>query len=1287
MPSIHTPRRCLTLLLSVLAALAWNAAAQDLRTTAERSGFTQTATHEEVLELCRALDRASDRVHLTSLGHSGEGRDLPLLIIADPPVTAPEQADRRLVTLLIGNIHAGEVCGKEALLMLARELATDDPDGLLEGQIVLIAPIYNADGNERFSPDNRPGQDGPERMGVRHNAQNLDLNRDFIKAEAPETRALLRAFRAWDPDIFVDTHTTNGSHHRYVLTYAGPKHPGGDAATLEYVRDTMLPRIGRAALDRHGLETFVYGNFADDHTRWTTFPASPRYSTNYAGMRGTIGILTEAYSYAPFEARVLATLDFCRAILADAGAHREEIASLRRAARTRARAPQDEPTPLRTAPVPLPDRRTVKGFVEVEENGRRIPTEQHQDYEVEVLDDFVATATAPRPWAYVLPADRPDIAELLQRHGLRVETIREDVSAEAEVYRYDEVHLAEREFQGHRLATVTVAAEQASVRIDAGAFLVRTAQELGDLAPAMLEPEAEDSLVTWNFFDEGLEAGAEYPVVRLTGPLPLLTTDLPPLEEDRAEPRRLTFEILQDRRQRPDFSGSPMRSVEWRDGEHYAVSRGNERWLVEAATGRYLEQVERTDDRSALDAAISALPGIDRRTAGRVRLSDRAAGVGLFEHAGDLYAAALDGAWARRLTSDPGREELASLSPDGTYAAFVRDHDLYTVETATGLERRLTTNGSEKIRNGKHAWVYFEEIFGRSWKGYWWSPQSDAIAYYETDSTDVDTFTIIDDAVEPQRIEVTEYPKPGRPNPEVRLGVVPAAGGEPAFIDLSAYTAGATVVSSLGWWPDGSKVHFTIQDRAQTWLDLCTADPSGGKPTRLLRDRTEAWIKSPSIFRILKDGSLLLSSERSGWQHLYRYNPDGTLRNRVTEGPWDVRNIEHLDEDSGRLLFRCTADSPTGLGLYAVNLDGTGLQRITTEPGTHSVSVSPGAKLIADFWSSAEHPDRAALLDDQGNHLRTLDLNPVNELLEWDLGRMETVRVPTSRTQPGPQGEEPVFLEAMLFYPPDFDPARRYPLWFLTYAGPQAPTVRDTWSGARPNERMLTASGFIVCRADPYSASAKGARSAWTAYRRLGVPEMEDIDELMRWLKEKPYVDPERIGMSGFSYGGFMTAYAMTHSDHFAAGIAGGSVTSWYDYDTIYTERYMDTPQENPEGYAATNVVDAAENLHGRILIVHGMMDDNVHVQNATKLVRALQQADKDFEMMYYPSFRHGIWMNHYRRLTYDFQMRLVEQGEGERPSEQGSILHQPRAENDDDAREPGRRRPVPERPETSGRR
>jgi dipeptidyl-peptidase-4 len=265
--------------------------------------------------------------------------------------------------------------------------------------------------------------------------------------------------------------------------------------------------------------------------------------------------------------------------------------------------------------------------------------------------------------------------------------------------------------------------------------------------------------------------------------------------------------------------------------------------------------------------------------------------------------------------------------------------------------------------------------------------------------------------------------------------------------------------------------------------------------------------------------------------------------------------------------------------------------------------------------------------------VRRLDINPVRERDQFKFGKYERVKILMG---------DGFVLEGSLTYPPDFDETKKYPVWIFTYAGPHTPTISDEWGGGRILDNSLATSGIIIFRVDPRSASGKGAQSAWACYKQLGVQELKDLEEAVAWLCQRPYADAKRVGISGHSYGGFMAAFALTHSKAFAAGIASGPVTDWKLYDSIYTERYMLTGKENPEGYAKSSCVAAAKNLHGQLLIVHGMMDDNVHMQNSVQLVDALQKAGKDFEMMFYPQSRHGIGGQHYLRLQTEFIRRTM---------------------------------------------
>ncbi len=508
-----------------------------LLTKAESSDFRATARHAEVVTLLDRLAAASSLARRGSLGTSGEGRDLPLLILSDPPVEnaaqAREQMEKagKLLVLAIGNIHAGEVDGKEALPMLARDLLLSEDREMLKDLIFAIAPIYNADGNEQVSVDNRPGQKGPaEGMGRRENAAGLDLNRDFIKLEAPETRALVRFFNEWDPHIFVDTHTTNGSYHRYVITYEGPKAPAGDDDLLRYCRDEMMPAINKRMLEKYAVPSFVYGDFNRDHSRWETYPAQGRYGTTYFGLRGRISILSEGYSYAEYKTRVLGTRDFVRSILEYARENRKSIremlARVDRRAVAAAPAEMARKIALRTEAVAAPRKVPAAGFVEEKQGDRTVATSQPRDYDVELWTHFRATLEVERPFAYVLPANASAAIDKLREHGVSLERLAADVELDVETDGIQSARFANDPFQGHKTVRLETTRSSGKRKLPAGSIIVRCDQRLGNLVAYLLEPRSEDGLITWNFFDEWLKDGGELPVLHIPSKCELATVPI-----------------------------------------------------------------------------------------------------------------------------------------------------------------------------------------------------------------------------------------------------------------------------------------------------------------------------------------------------------------------------------------------------------------------------------------------------------------------------------------------------------------------------------------------------------------------------------------------------------------------------------------------------------------------------------------------------------------------------------------------------------------------------------------
>ena len=688
-----------------------------------------------------------------------------------------------------------------------------------------------------------------------------------------------------------------------------------------------------------------------------------------------------------------------------------------------------------------------------------------------------------------------------------------------------------------------------------------------------------------------------------------------------AQQRALTVADIFDPARRVDFDGDPPRGLEWLDDRRYLQwdDAAGALLAVDAESGVSAPFL----DRAALEAAIAAVPGIGAAEAGRLARdrnhllnADRTALV--FDFADDLYYHELGAPATVRLTRTPEAEQEVSFSPDGRLVAFVRAHDLHVVSVDRPQARALTADGAGAVRNGLLDWVYQEEIYGRgNFRGYWWSPDSTRIAFLRLDGSEVPDFTIVDHIEYHPEVETWSYPKAGDPNPAARLGIVRAAGGASTWVDLDAYAASQPLIVSVGWTPDSGRVVFQVQDREQTWLDLGVADPQSGRTTRLLRETTEAWVNVNGPPRWLADGSFLWLSERSGWKHLYHYRADGGLVRQVTRGAWEVRAVHGVDEANGWIYWSGTERSHVGSDAYRVRLDGSRLERLSARPGTHRVRFNPGLTRYMDTWSTLAVPPQVRLHAADGAELRVIDANEATVLAEYGLSAPELLQVPN---------RDGFLMEALMIKPPDFDPARRYPVYQHVYGGPHAPRVRDRWSGSTYLFwQLLAQHGVIVWVLDNRTASGKGAVSTWPVYRNFGASELRDIEDGLDWLAAQPYVDAARIGIEGWSYGGFLVSYALTHSDRFAMGIAGGSVTDWRDYDTIYTERYMLMPQNNPEGYRRSAPRFAAGDLSGALLLVHGTLDENVHMQNTLQFAYALQKAGKPFEMMLYPRSRHRL--------------------------------------------------------------
>jgi dipeptidyl-peptidase-4 len=585
------------------------------------------------------------------------------------------------------------------------------------------------------------------------------------------------------------------------------------------------------------------------------------------------------------------------------------------------------------------------------------------------------------------------------------------------------------------------------------------------------------------------------------------------------------------------------------------------------------------------------------------------------------------GEWSR-ITETDDVVKSPRFSPDGKWLAYVRGNDLSVREIETGEEKRLTEDGTETLLNGTVSWVYWEEIFGRSDQGYQWSPDSKSIAYLQTDESGVGLMTFVDFEPNVPKVIHQRYPKTGEANPRVRAGVVALETGKTAWVDLGAYPY--EYLARVNWLPDGKRLAVQTLDRQQTKLDLFLADAATGEVSHVMRETDPGWINlHDDLYFLEKQDRFIWASERDGFAHLYLYEMDGTLVRRITDGEWALsasggvfwarQAVSHIDEEGGWVYFTALEKSSIEKQLYRVRLDGTGFERISQGDGTHRILFRTDGAYYLDDYSAIDRMPSLELHESDGSGTRTLAA-PRPDLVErFELLPRELFSVSARDGFPMP---------AMMLKPRDFDPNKKYPVVIYVYGGPSAPTIAHAWSGSAEDyyEQILADRGYIVFRVDNRSATAISKQLENTIlHAGYGDAELNDLLDGVKWLKSQPYVDPDRVGIWGWSGGGSFTLLALTKTREFRAGVAVAAVTDWAYYDTKWAEAYMKRPQDNPEGYASTSHAARAKELNGRLLLVHGTYDDNVHPQNAWRFADELIDANIMFDMMIYPMRKHGI--------------------------------------------------------------
>ncbi|MCD4769680.1 MAG: S9 family peptidase [Bacteroidales bacterium] len=584
----------------------------------------------------------------------------------------------------------------------------------------------------------------------------------------------------------------------------------------------------------------------------------------------------------------------------------------------------------------------------------------------------------------------------------------------------------------------------------------------------------------------------------------------------------------------------------------------------------------------------------------------------------DLWSFTLGDTEAKRLTNDEVQEINPAMSPTAGKVAYTKEKDLYVYDFSSGKATRLTFDGDEKIYNGYASWVYMEEILGRGtrYSAFWWAPDGKKIAYLHTDDNPVPEFIInrIDeeDGIHGTQ-EIVPYPKPGDANPIVKMGIVDVNTAKTVWVNTDDKID--QYIAWPNWTVDSKRLMIQVLNRDQNDMKFILADIETGDFKEIYHEKNNTWVDFFSDIYLFENGSgFIVRSYKSGWYNLYYYDWDGILKSQVTDFDWRVTGITRVDEKKGVLYFTGSGGESTERHLFKVGLDGKGLVRYTTEPGSHSPAISPGGKYLIDIWSNIDRPSATTAFDRHGRKVRDIELP---EKVEFDASkhaRRELVRIPST---------DGFMLPAIITYPVNFDENKKYPVVFTIYGGPDSGGVRNSNRGNRAS--WFAKNNIITISVDHRSSGHFGKKGLDYMYRNLGKWEMVDYFEVVKWLREKPFVDGSRMGITGGSYGGYATAMALTAgADYWTHGIANYSVTDWRLYDNVYTERFMDTPEDNPEGYEAGSVLTYAGKLKGKLYIVHGMADDNVHMQNSIYLISRLQDLEKEFDFMIYAGGRHG---------------------------------------------------------------
>lgn len=681
----------------------------------------------------------------------------------------------------------------------------------------------------------------------------------------------------------------------------------------------------------------------------------------------------------------------------------------------------------------------------------------------------------------------------------------------------------------------------------------------------------------------------------------------------------------------------------------YDLASGETRMLVDSTELLHGEEVLSDAEKARRErqriAALSGIVDYQFSPDGRALL---------FPLAGELYLYALDAPVAaetaeaapeatpapvarlRQLTHGEGFATDPKVSPKGGYVSFVRERNLWVIDLADGEARQLTRDGSDVIGNGVAEFVADEEMDRHT--GYWWAPDDSAIAFARIDETPVPVQRRFE--IYPDRTEVVEqrYPAAGDANVKIQLGVIAPTGGKPRWIDLGD---NPDIYLARVDWRNANELSFQRQSRDQHRLELVLADLKAGTQRIVLHEDSSSWVSLHNNLRFLsKTNALLWTSERSGFAHLYRVELDSGAATALTSGEWMVEDVLAVDEEAGTVWLSGTLDSALEKHVYALPLGGGKPQRLSTEEGWHDATFADNASVYVDLWSNPQMPPQTQLFRADGSLVATLLENRIGEGHPYQ--RYRDAHLPIEYGAIGAADGQ--ILHYSLIKPADFNPGRKYPVVVYVYGGPAAQTVRRTW--APDFNQYLAQHGYLVFSIDNRGTPRRGVRFGSALYRHQGNVEVEDQLRGLQMLRGLPYVDAKRVGVYGWSNGGYMTLMLLAKASHaYACGVAGAPVTDWGLYDTHYTERYMGLPADNVDGYRDATVLAHADGLAAKLLLLHGMADDNVLFAHSTRLMSALQQRGVAFELMTYPGAKHGLRGKdnlHRLKLTEDFLARCL---------------------------------------------